>query len=165
MTFVSIVKEHGKRLFNLAYRICGEEFLAEDLLQESLLQIHRALPSFRKESTTYSWAYKITLNNCLKHSLGKEMRAQAEAALRRLDSQEESNPISKAVKHEPNEVLVEKAMMAEIREKCHYFIGGIYLTQPTTTYSIRGCDRGLSADAHRNGTSVCHRGGLQAVPV
>jgi RNA polymerase sigma-70 factor (ECF subfamily) len=122
MTIDSIVKEHGKRLFNLAYRICGDEFLAEDLLQESLLQIHRALPSFRKESTTYSWAYKITLNTCLKHSRGKEMRAQAEAALRRLDSQEESNPISKAGKDEPNEILVEKAMMAEIREKCHYFM-------------------------------------------
>ena len=51
MTIESIVKKHGGRLFNLAYRICGDKFLAEDLLQESLLQIHRALPSFREESS------------------------------------------------------------------------------------------------------------------
>jgi RNA polymerase sigma-70 factor (ECF subfamily) len=122
MTIDSIVKEHGKRLFNLAYRICGDEFLAEDLLQESLLQIHKAMPSFRGESSAYSWAYKITLNTCLKHSRGKEMKAQAQAALSRLDSQEESTPVSGATGDESNDFLVEKAMMAEIREKCHYFM-------------------------------------------
>lgn len=122
MTVESIVKEHGKRLFNLAYRICGDEFLAEDLLQESLLEIHKALPSFRGESSIYSWAYKITLNTCLKHSRGKQMRAQAEAALRRLDSQEELTPVSNVAEDEPNDVLLEKAMTAEIREKCHYFM-------------------------------------------
>jgi DNA-directed RNA polymerase specialized sigma24 family protein len=37
------VNEHGKRLFTPACHICGNETLAEDLLQESLLEIHRAL--------------------------------------------------------------------------------------------------------------------------
>jgi RNA polymerase sigma-70 factor (ECF subfamily) len=70
LTVESIVKDLGTRLFNLAYRICGDEFLAEDLLQESLLQIHKALPSFRGESSAHTWAYKITLNTCLKRSRG-----------------------------------------------------------------------------------------------
>ncbi|MEW5817969.1 MAG: hypothetical protein AB1798_21570, partial [Spirochaetota bacterium] len=35
---------------------------------------------------------------------------------------EEANPISKTGEDEPNELLVEKALMAEIREKCHYFM-------------------------------------------
>ena len=150
MTIESIVKKHGGRLFNLAYPICGDKFLAEDLLQESLLQIHRALPSFREESSAYSWVYKITLNTCLKHSRGKAMRAQAEAALRCLDSQEESGPLSGEaeaaggareatdgtdVPDAPREAagaipipdqavdaLVEQTLMAEIREKCHYFM-------------------------------------------
>jgi DNA-directed RNA polymerase specialized sigma24 family protein len=46
LTVESIVRDHGKRLFNLAYRICGEEFLPQGLLQESLLQIHRACRPF-----------------------------------------------------------------------------------------------------------------------
>ena len=45
------------------------------------------------------------------------------------------------------------------------YLGGIYLTQPTTTYSILSCDRGLSAYAHGNGTSLRNRGGLQTVSV
>jgi RNA polymerase sigma-70 factor (ECF subfamily) len=49
--------------------------MAEDLLQESLVSIHRALPFFRGESSAYSWVYKITLNTCLKHTRGKEMQA------------------------------------------------------------------------------------------
>jgi len=87
LTIESIVKEHGKRLLNLAYRICGDRFMAEDLLQESLVSIHEALPSFRGESSVYCWVYKITLNTCLKHTRGKQMQAQAKAALERLDSQ------------------------------------------------------------------------------
>jgi RNA polymerase sigma-70 factor (ECF subfamily) len=121
LTVESIVRNHGKRLFNLAYRICGDEFLAQDLLQESLLQIHRALPSFHGNSSTYTWAYKVTLNTCLKRSRGKEMRTQAEAALQRLGSQEEA-ALMAADGDEPNDILVEKALMAEIREKCHYFM-------------------------------------------
>jgi hypothetical protein len=94
--------------------------------------------------------YKITLNTCLKHSRGKAMRAQVEAALRCLDSQEESSPLSGEaeaaggareatdgtdVPDAPREAasaipipdqavdaLVEQALMAEISEKCHYFM-------------------------------------------
>jgi DNA-directed RNA polymerase specialized sigma24 family protein len=46
LTVESIVRDHGKRLFSLAYRICAEEFLAHHLLQKSLLQIHRACRPF-----------------------------------------------------------------------------------------------------------------------
>ena len=64
--FAELVARHEKRLWNFIRRFVSDGATAEDLLQESLLQIHKALPSFRGESSLSSWASKITLNTCLK---------------------------------------------------------------------------------------------------
>ncbi|MBN1798942.1 MAG: RNA polymerase sigma factor [Spirochaetales bacterium] len=116
-----IVKKHGKRLYNLAYRICGDQTYAEDLLQESFIQIQKALPNFHFKSSVYTWAYKITLRTCLGKTRGRNMEQEAKAALARLESSalEKYLPSSEP---KPEDVLVQKALIAEIREKCHYFI-------------------------------------------
>ena len=38
---------------------------AEDLLQESLINIWKGLATFRKEATLKTWVYRITVNTCL----------------------------------------------------------------------------------------------------
>ena len=123
-TIESILADHGKRLYNLAYRICGDQDLAEDLLQESLIEIDRALPKFRGESSSYTWAYKITLRTCLRHSRGRNPQEVAVSALQRLDEEGsgEAEPAIPDAAPGPEDLLVEKALMAEIREKCHYFM-------------------------------------------
>jgi len=64
--FNALVKEYSKRVFNLAYRIVGDRMDAEDVVQETFLNVFRGLPDFRGESRLSTWIYRIALNNSLK---------------------------------------------------------------------------------------------------
>jgi RNA polymerase sigma-70 factor, ECF subfamily len=57
--------QYNRRIFNIAYRILGEESLAEDALQETLLNIYRGVSSFRGDSKVSTWISRITINVCL----------------------------------------------------------------------------------------------------
>ena len=56
---------YRRRIFNIAYRILGEEASAEDALQETLLNIYRGVASFRGDSRVSTWISRITINVCL----------------------------------------------------------------------------------------------------
>jgi RNA polymerase sigma-70 factor, ECF subfamily len=57
--------QYNRKIFNTAYRILGEESLAEDALQETLLNIYRGISSFRGDSKVSTWISRITINVCL----------------------------------------------------------------------------------------------------
>jgi RNA polymerase sigma-70 factor, ECF subfamily len=57
--------QYHQRILNIAYRILGEESLAEDALQETLLNIYRGISSFRGDSKVSTWISRITINVCL----------------------------------------------------------------------------------------------------
>ena len=56
---------YSRRIFNMAYRILGEEASAEDALQETLLNVYRGIASFRGDSKVSTWISRITTNVCL----------------------------------------------------------------------------------------------------
>jgi RNA polymerase sigma-70 factor, ECF subfamily len=60
-----LFSQYNRRIFNIAYRILGEESLAEDALQETLLNIYRGISSFRGDSKVSTWISRITINVCL----------------------------------------------------------------------------------------------------
>jgi RNA polymerase sigma-70 factor, ECF subfamily len=57
--------QYNRRIFNIAYRILGEESSAEDALQETLLNIYRGISSFRGDSKVSTWISRIAINVCL----------------------------------------------------------------------------------------------------
>ena len=84
-TVESILTRHGKRLYDLAYRTCGDADLADDLLQESMIEIMRALPRFPGSSSPYTWAYKVTLRTCLCYMRDADVHTNATSALQAED--------------------------------------------------------------------------------
>ncbi len=60
-----LFSRYNRRIFNTAYRILGEEASAEDALQETFLNVYRALSSFRGDSKFSTWISRITINVCL----------------------------------------------------------------------------------------------------
>lgn len=119
--FDSFIDQFGKKIFNVIYRICGDYHLAEDLFQESLFEIHKSLSIFRGESSFYTYAYRIAVNRTLREMKGRNVR---EIAVDSLKGQSE-NPVettADSVRLTPDDEIVEKALMAEIREKCHLFM-------------------------------------------
>jgi len=61
--FASVVDENGQRFGKIARTYADDS--AEDLLQEILLQVWRALPSFAGNSACSTWCYRVAINTAL----------------------------------------------------------------------------------------------------
>ena len=71
--FEALVTRHQARVYRLACRLTSETD-APDVLQETFLQIHRHLPSFRGESQFSTWMYRIATNAALMHRRARARR-------------------------------------------------------------------------------------------
>jgi RNA polymerase sigma-70 factor, ECF subfamily len=58
---------HNKRVLAICLRMVRDFSLAEDLTQETFLQLHRKLMSFRGESLFTTWLHRMTVNTVLMH--------------------------------------------------------------------------------------------------
>ena len=65
--FDTLVRRYQERVYSLAVRLCGSERDAEEILQETFLQIYRKLDSFRGESRFSTWLFRIAANGALMH--------------------------------------------------------------------------------------------------
>lgn len=70
-----LVDRFQRNVIKTAYHLLGNMEDAEDLSQEIFIEIIRALPSFRHQSSLATWIYRITVNraiNQLKRNKRKE---------------------------------------------------------------------------------------------
>lgn len=66
--FCILVRRYEKPLHSLSMRYVHDAFLAEDIVQESLLKAYEKLASFQFRSAFKSWLYRIAINTA-KNSL------------------------------------------------------------------------------------------------
>ncbi len=59
-----LMRRFGKQVLKLAYYFLRDIHLAEDIYQEVFIKVYRNLERFRKESSYYTWIYRITVNLC-----------------------------------------------------------------------------------------------------
>jgi len=52
---------HVERVHRIAYRICGDTDLAQDLTQDVFVQVFRRLGQFRGESSFGTWLHRVAL--------------------------------------------------------------------------------------------------------
>ena len=71
--FEAIVRRYQGRVFRLAGRLTSETD-APDVLQDTFLQVHKHLPSFRGESRFSTWLYRIVTNASLMHRRARARR-------------------------------------------------------------------------------------------
>lgn len=63
--YEELYRRHGSRLYNLAYRMLGSEGDAEDLLQETFLQVFRRVDTYKGDAALGTWIYRLAMNLCL----------------------------------------------------------------------------------------------------
>ena len=60
--FRELVECHSQRVFQLAYRLTGNQQDAEEVVQETFLNAHRRLSRFEARSRFSTWLHRITVN-------------------------------------------------------------------------------------------------------
>lgn len=86
--FETLVTRYHRRVFRLACRLTSVTD-APDVLQDTFLQVHRHLSSFRGESRFSTWLYRIATNASLMHRRARSRRPaeSLEMFLPRFDGQ------------------------------------------------------------------------------
>lgn len=64
--FQELVKRYDQKLYNFGLRVCGDVYDAEDLVQETFLNVFRYLKDFRFETKFKNWLYRIATSTCIK---------------------------------------------------------------------------------------------------
>jgi RNA polymerase sigma-70 factor (ECF subfamily) len=65
--FELLVLKYQRRIFNLIYRLTGDNEMVEDIAQEVFLKAYKSLDSFHGKSSFYTWLYRIAINTSFNH--------------------------------------------------------------------------------------------------
>lgn len=60
-----LYQQYVDAMYNVAYRLTGSQFDAEDALQEAFVKAFQKISSFKGESTFGAWLKRIVVNQCL----------------------------------------------------------------------------------------------------
>ncbi|NIM16234.1 MAG: sigma-70 family RNA polymerase sigma factor [Candidatus Aminicenantes bacterium] len=60
-----LLQRHHRWIYNIALRMVGEPFDAEDVTQEVLIKILLNIPKFKMKSRFRTWAYRIVVNHVI----------------------------------------------------------------------------------------------------
>ncbi|WP_122647183.1 RNA polymerase sigma factor [Enterococcus mediterraneensis] len=71
--FVLLVKEQEQRLYNIAYKILGNQQDCGDVLQDTLLKAYVQITTLKNDTYFHTWLCRILINEC-KNLLEKKKR-------------------------------------------------------------------------------------------
>ncbi len=63
-SFESLIRQYNRYVYNIAYRMMGNEEDAKDMSQEALIKAYKAISNFKMESSFSTWLYRIVINTC-----------------------------------------------------------------------------------------------------
>ncbi len=63
--FRRLVEKYQRRVYQLALGMLKDPDDAMDIAQETFVRVHRYLPSFKGDSSFFTWTYRIAMNLCL----------------------------------------------------------------------------------------------------
>jgi RNA polymerase sigma-70 factor (ECF subfamily) len=72
--------EHVDRVFRLAYRMTGDEQLAEDVTQDSFIRAFRYLPRFQGRCALSTWMHSITMSVAITRLRKRKRRREYESS-------------------------------------------------------------------------------------
>jgi RNA polymerase sigma-70 factor (ECF subfamily) len=80
----TIVRQHWRKVFNVAYKFVGKHDEAEDLTQDIFLKIFRALATFDRRANFQTWIISISRNLCIDHY--RSVRKERQTIARDIDA-------------------------------------------------------------------------------
>jgi DNA-directed RNA polymerase specialized sigma24 family protein len=90
----TLYKRHSRAAFAFAFRKVGDEALADEVVNDTMMQVWSSAPMFSKKSSVKTWILGIVKNKCLDvlRSRGKALSRDAELSDDETNQLEDSNP-------------------------------------------------------------------------
>jgi RNA polymerase sigma-70 factor (ECF subfamily) len=107
--FEKMVREEGRKVYHLAYRLCGNKEEAEDISQEVFLRVFEKA-GFRGESSAFTYLYRVTFNVWKNH-----IRKKSRCPIRTMPEKESWSDIWEPVDSSPSP---EQAFLKEEKARC-----------------------------------------------
>ena len=79
--FAELVNRYEKKLYNFGLRMCGSVQDAEDMVQDTFLNVFKYLGSFRYETKLRNWIYRIATSACIKRRRKSKFAPDKELSL------------------------------------------------------------------------------------
>jgi RNA polymerase sigma-70 factor, ECF subfamily len=111
--FRALVERYQRRVVQLALAMTKDADEAMDIAQETFVRVHRYLPSFKGDSSFFTWTYRIAMNL----SLDAQRR---KGRLERVDVEQGDEAEIEAAMDPPSAALAgpqRQALNAELRER------------------------------------------------
>ena len=88
--FDYLVQRYKERLYATVYHMTGNHADANDLVQDAFIKAFTSIRGFKRESSFYTWIYRITINRTLNHL--KRGKNRQQFSLDDIDSHIQSDP-------------------------------------------------------------------------
>jgi RNA polymerase sigma-70 factor, ECF subfamily len=108
-----IVRQHWRKVFNVAYKFVGKHDAAEDLAQDIFLKVFKSLNTFDRRANFQTWLISVSRNLCIDHY--RSVRKERETIDRDVDanalspSSHDPGPIA-ALEQRDRVVLLRRAL-------------------------------------------------------
>jgi RNA polymerase sigma-70 factor, ECF subfamily len=118
-SFDDLVGQYERKVYNLIFRLVGDRDDAADLTQETFVAAFRAYPSFRGESSAYTWLCRIAINRCKNRFRDRDRQRGVEALSLEVAVPEDSTPTPAPAGGDPARSMEQ----AELRKRVEVAIG------------------------------------------
>lgn len=92
--FPELVQRYEQKLYSFGRRMCGNPADAEDLVQETFVNVLRYLKDFRYETKFKNWLYRVAASTCLKQRRRSKYAPERELTLEELAPEERVEPVT-----------------------------------------------------------------------
>jgi RNA polymerase sigma-70 factor (ECF subfamily) len=116
--FPELVRRYEQKLYNFGRRMCRDESDAEDLVQDTFLNVYRYLKDFRYETRFKNWLYRVAANTALKNRRRSKFAPEPELSLEELVRREEAAPAEEVPQwaRMPLEQLLNEELLATLHQ-------------------------------------------------
>ena len=88
--YYDLVQRYERKLYNFGLRVCWDVRDAEDLVQETFLNVFRYIKDFRYETKFKNWLYRIASSVCIKKKRKSKFAPERELSLEEFLPKEDS---------------------------------------------------------------------------
>lgn len=74
LDFQRIVMEQKSTIYSVCYMFAMSKEEADDLFQESLINMWQGFNRFRSDSSVKTWVYRVSLNTCISYKRKKKVK-------------------------------------------------------------------------------------------